>query len=173
MKPSSGNNHLPVNRKGKLHILGSWAGYWNFRLRRVKGNFLHNVFMMGILIFVLTCPSEIHLTILTNFFKMLHRPLLAMLKYEVGQSPVLGPVLYNFDKLIWNATSTPTLHAMLKYGVPQSSLDLFLLHINGLNHALKYCKVHHFADDTNLLHYNCLTKKLDIVIKFDMKHLTV
>ena len=62
---------------------------------------------------------------------------------------------------------------MLKYGVPQSSLDLFLLHINGPNHALKYCKVHHFADDTNLLHYNCLTKKLDIVIKFDMKHLTV
>ena len=28
---------------------------------------------------------------------------------------------------------------------------LFLLYINDLNQAIKFCKVHHFADDTNLL----------------------
>ena len=31
---------------------------------------------------------------------------------------------------------------------------LFLLYINDLNQAIKFCKVHHFADDTNL---SCLS----------------
>ena len=44
--------------------------------------------------------------------------------------------------------------AALNCGVPKGSVLrrlLFLLHINDLNQAIKFCKVHHFADDTNLL----------------------
>ena len=38
-------------------------------------------------------------------------------------------------------------------GVPRRSVlgpSLFLLYINDLNQAIKFCKVHHFADDANL-----------------------
>ena len=42
-----------------------------------------------------------------------------------------------------------------KLGVSQVSVLcplLFLIYINDLNQALKFCKIHHFANDTNLLH---------------------
>ena len=57
---------------------------------------------------------------------------------------------------------------LLVCGVPQGSvvgLLLFLLYINYLNQAIKFCKVHHFADDTNLLHLSNSIKKLNKLVK--------
>ena len=64
---------------------------------------------------------------------------------------------------------------LVKYDVLQGSvLDplLFLTYINDLNHAIKYCKDYHFADDTNLLHFSKSVNELNKYINFDMKNLT-
>ena len=49
---------------------------------------------------------------------------------------------------------------------------LFLLYINDLNLAIKHCKVHHFADYTNLLYTNNSIKKLNKFLNKDLKNLT-
>ena len=59
-------------------------------------------------------------------------------------------------------------------GVPQRSVLgplLFLLYINNLNQAIKFCKVHHFADDTNLLCLGNSIKKLNQLVNADLKRL--
>ena len=51
----------------------------------------------------------------------------------------------------------------MQFGVPQGSVLgplLFLIYINDLNTAIKYCTTRHFADDTNLLIKNKSLKQL-------------
>ena len=62
--------------------------------------------------------------------------------------------------------------SIIKCGLPQESVlapSLFLIYINGLNLAIKYCKVHPFADDTNLLNINKSSQKLNKVINADLQ----
>ena len=64
--------------------------------------------------------------------------------------------------------------AAINCDVPQGSvlgLLLFLLYINDLNQTIKFCKVSHFADDTNLLCLGNSIKKLNKLVNADMKSL--
>ena len=64
--------------------------------------------------------------------------------------------------------------AVLNCGIPQGPVLgplLFLLHISDLNQAIKFCKVHHFADDTNLLYFSNSIKKLNKLVNADLKYL--
>ena len=51
------------------------------------------------------------------------------------------------------------------------SRTLFSLYINELNQAIKFCKVRHFADDTNLLCLSNSAKKLIKLVSADLKHI--
>ena len=44
---------------------------------------------------------------------------------------------------------------------------IFVININDLNTAIKHCKVHHFADDTKLLHINDSIKNLNKAVTSD------
>ena len=58
--------------------------------------------------------------------------------------------------------------ASILYGVPQISVFaplLFLMYINDLNQARKF---HHFADETNLLHFSKSVTKLNKYVNLDI-----
>ena len=64
--------------------------------------------------------------------------------------------------------------AAINCGVPHGSVLgplLFLLYTNDLNQAIKFCKVHHYADDTNLLCLSDSIKKLNKLVNADLKDL--
>ena len=49
---------------------------------------------------------------------------------------------------------------------------LFLISINDLHYSIKFCKVHHLADDTNLINFNSSIKVINKQVNKDLKTLS-
>ena len=49
---------------------------------------------------------------------------------------------------------------------------LFLIYINDLHYSIKFCKVHHFADDRNLINFNSSVKVINEQVNKDLKTLS-
>ena len=66
-------------------------------------------------------------------------------------------------------------NVLIEFGVPQGSVLgplLFFIYINDLNQVIKFSRVRHFADDTNLLLVDSSLKKISKHINHDLKLLT-
>ena len=48
----------------------------------------------------------------------------------------------------------------------------FDVYINDLNHTIRFCKTHYFADDLNIFHFSKLVNTLNRYINLNMKNLT-
>ena len=60
----------------------------------------------------------------------------------------------------------------INHGVPQGSLLgplLFLIYVNDLNGIVNFSKIHHFADDTNVLYTSNSLKDINRKINCDLK----
>ena len=61
--------------------------------------------------------------------------------------------------------------AEINWGVPPGSVLeplIFLLYINDLSQAIRFCKVLHFIDDTNLLYLGKSIKKPNKLVNIDL-----
>ena len=92
---------------------------------------------------------------------------LTTMVFVVYQITSLNPTFKQFVYINGYDSGLAEINCGVAQGSPLGCL-LFLLYINDLNQAIKSCKAHHFADDTNLLY---LGKSIKKFVNFVLKNL--
>ena len=104
----------------------------------------------------------------------------AMLTQKLNYYGVRGKANNWFSSYLKNRTQFATINGFnselkeIICGVPQGSTLgplLFLIYINDLHYSIKFCKVHHFANDANLINFNSSIKVINKQVNKDLKTL--
>ena len=94
---------------------------------------------------------------------------------------IRGNTSYWFSSYLKNKTYFVTINGFnsdlkeINFGDPRRSILgplLFLIYINDLHYSIKFCKVHHFADNANLTNFNSSTKIVNKQVNEDFKNLS-
>ena len=99
-----------------------------------------------VVVFLLTYRKYL---ILLNIFFYQNLNIMVCMVLLINGLNLISQIENNMSQLINGYDSNL---ADVNFGVPQGSVLgplLFLIYINDLNQTLKFCKVHHFPDDTN------------------------
>ena len=105
----------------------------------------------------------------------------AILTQKLNYYGVRGKVNNWFSFYFKNRTQFVTINGFnsnlkeINCGVPQGSILgplLFVIYINDLHYSIKFCKVYHFADDTNLIYFNSSIKVINKQVNKDLKTLS-
>ena len=95
----------------------------------------------------------------------------AILTQKLNYCVVRGKANNRFSSYLKKRTQFVTINGFksdlkeINCGVLQGSIlgpMLFLIYINDLHYSIKFCKDHHFDDDTNLINFNSSIK---VIIK--------
>ena len=159
-------------------LLLKYSGYfvWDIHTLLDRGNLCHSDewYILCCLLRVFACGVFIDLQ--KAFDTINHDILLSKLNHYG-----IREVAFDwFKSYLSNRTQYVTINnerseiQTIKYGVPQGSILgplLFLIYINDLSRSIKNLKIHHFADDTNLLYASSSLKDINKKINFDLSNL--
>ena len=104
-----------------------------------------------------------------------------ILIYKLNQYGIRGVANNWFSSYLQNRLKNVSVNGFnsslehIHCGVPQDSILgplLFFIYISDFNHAIRYCFVCHFVDNTNLLNYNNSLKRMNKQFNIDLKNLT-
>ena len=105
----------------------------------------------------------------------------AILTQNLNYYGVRGKANNWFSSDLKNRTQFVTINGFnselkqIKCGVPEGSILgplLLLIYINDLHYSIKFCKVHHFADDRNRINFNSSIKVINKQVNKDLKTLS-